>query len=85
MARLECNEEVNCGIGGRGAKTLPVGRDSVPCMLHTYVTPKWCRRRRGVGEGQRGKDGGQREPVATHDHGEWELIARILRALLLET
>jgi len=49
-ARLERNVEVDGGAGGRGTKTLPVGRDGVPRVHHTYVTPKWCRRRREVGE-----------------------------------
>ena len=48
---LECEVEVDCGVGGRGTKTLPVGQDGVPRVPHTYITPKWCRSRHEVGEG----------------------------------
>jgi len=67
---LERNVEVDGGAGGRGTKTLPVGRDGVPRVHDTYVTPKCCRRRREVSEGHGRKDGENSEPVVAHDYRE---------------
>lgn len=67
---LEYNVEVDHSVGGRGTKILPVFRDGVPRVLHTCVTPKWCRKHREIGEGHCGKDGEQRETVVMHDYRE---------------
>ncbi len=69
-AGLERNVKVDGGAGGRGTKTLPVDRDGVPRVLHTYVTPNRCRRRREDGEVRYGKDGEDRVPVVVHDYRE---------------
>ncbi len=65
---LERNVEVDGGAVGRGTKTLPVGRDGVPRVHLTYVTPKCCRRRREIGEGYCRKDREDREPVPVVEH-----------------
>ena len=51
------NVEVDGGASRRGANTLPVCWDGVPCVLNANVTPKRCRKRREVYEGYFGKDG----------------------------
>ena len=67
---LECKEEIDGGVGWRWTKTFPVYRYGFPGVHHTYIAPRWCRRRRSAGEGHGGKDGEHSERTIEHDHRE---------------
>ena len=64
---LKRNVEVNRGTRGRVTQRHPVGRGGRPCVLHTFIIPKNCKRRGQFPEGNGGKYGENREPVVAHD------------------
>ena len=77
--------KVDLGAGGRVAETLPVGRNSIPLVLHTDIVPRWWTGCREASEGSDSEDRENQTPVVAHDHrisgaanetrGHWSLVS----------
>ncbi len=62
---VECNVEVDHGVGRRRTQALPILQDRIPCVLHMHVVPTLCEGRR---EAAGGEDKKQRERAIAHGY-----------------
>ena len=77
---LEYNFEVDSGISGWVAQSLPVDWNGMPRVLDFHVVPRYDRHR-DVGEGRCGKEEEDKEQEVRH---EYQMSARNVRVRRLE-